>query len=273
MISVEHISFSYNGKTPALDDVSLTVPDGEFLCILGANGSGKSTLGRHLNGLLMPQKGRVSVDDEDTAIEQARYNVRSKVAMVFQNPDDALVSTLVEDDVAFGPANLGIPSKELRRRVTQSLLAVGLQGFEKHDVNALSGGQKQRVCIAAALAMAPKVLVMDEPTAMLDPQGRESVLRIEKACQAQGMTIVHITHLMEEALLADRVAIMSEGRIVELGSPAEILTDQDRLTKWGLAAPSTVQLACALCERGVSVAPCLQKDRLKEQLCCLLSNR
>ena len=194
MIDVQNVRFTYDGANFALDGVSLHVRKGEFLCILGGNGSGKSTLAKHLNALLIPDEGTVKVQGMATADADCTYRIRETVGMVFQNPDDQLVASLVEDDVAFGPENLGVPTDELRERVTQALEDVGLSGFERHETHALSGGQKQRVAIAGVLAMNPAVLVLDEASAMLDPRGRAGLMRVCHELHDRGMTIVMITH-------------------------------------------------------------------------------
>ena len=204
MISCKDISFSYDGKVPTLSNITLDIADGEFLCILGGNGSGKSTLAKHLNALLVPDSGSVEVDGLNTSDPQLVYDVRSRVGMVFQNPDDQLVATLVENDIAFGPENLGVPTNELSQRVADALASVGLMGFDQHETHALSGGQKQRVAIAGALAMHPEVLILDEASSMLDPRGRHGLLKVCQELNHAGMTIVMITHFMEEAALADR---------------------------------------------------------------------
>ena len=260
MVDVEDISYSYDGERDALAHVSLTVRDGEVLAVLGGNGSGKSTLARHLNALLVPDKGRVTVDGLDTARPELVYAVRSHVGMVFQNPDDQLVATLVEDDVAFGPENMGIPSTEIAERVRATLKAVGLVGFERHETHALSGGQKQRVAIAGALAMEPRVLVLDEATSMLDPRGRAGLMRVVRELKARGMAVVMITHDMEEAAEADRVIVLDGGRVALEGAPADVFAQSDRLVALGLETPASVRLAMALQARGVEVPAMVDED-------------
>ena len=260
MVDVEDISYSYDGERDALAHVSLTVRDGEVLAVLGGNGSGKSTLARHLNALLVPDKGRVTVDGLDTARPALVYAVRSHVGMVFQNPDDQLVATLVEDDVAFGPENMGIPSTEIAERVRATLKAVGLVGFERHETHALSGGQKQRVAIAGALAMEPRVLVLDEATSMLDPRGRAGLMRVVRELKARGMAVVMITHDMEEAAEADRVIVLDGGRVALEGAPADVFAQSDRLVALGLETPASVRLAMALQARGVEVPAMVDED-------------
>ena len=207
MIDSSNLGFTYDGQTFALRDVNVHVNAGEFVCILGGNGSGKSTFAKHINALLAPDEGSMTVDGSDTRDQQALYLIRSTAGMVFQNPDDQLVASLVEDDVAFGPENLGIEPSEIAARVTRSLAEVGLMGFEKHETHALSGGQKQRVAIAGVLAMEPKILIMDEASSMLDPRGRKGLMRVCRELHETGLTIVMITHFMEEAAEADRVIV------------------------------------------------------------------
>ena len=255
MISCSDVRFSYDGKVPVLDGVSLDIADGEFLCILGGNGSGKSTLAKHLNALLVPDSGRVAVDGLDTVDAQLVYDIRSRVGMVFQNPDDQLVATLVENDVAFGPENLGIASEKLSLRVKEALADVGLMGFEHHETHALSGGQKQRVAIAGVLAMRPEVLILDEASSMLDPRGRHGLLKVCRELNHTGMTIVMITHFMEEAAQADRVVVLDRGRVALEGAPEDVLTQAELLESLNLEVPFSCQLAYGLARRGVSITP------------------
>lgn len=223
IIRVSDVSFTYDGEAFALSGASAQIERGEFVCILGGNGSGKSTLAKHLNALLVPDKGQVEVCGMDTSERQHTYAIRQSAGMVFQNPDDQLVASLVEDDVAFGPENLGVPTAELRERVAQRLQDVGLSGFEKHETHALSGGQKQRVAIARALCMEPEIMLFDEPTSALDPEIVGEVLDVMKNLAQQGMTMVVVTHEMGFAReVADRVVFMSEGAIIEEGSPADL---------------------------------------------------
>lgn len=253
MIECRGISFSYDGVAKALDGVDLNIEDGEFFCILGGNGSGKSTFAKHLNALLQPDAGTVRIDGMDASDPELVYDIRSTAGMVFQNPDDQLVATLVEDDVAFGPENLGVPSAQIAQRVRDVLKAVGLVGFERHETHALSGGQKQRVALAGVLAMEPRVLILDEASSMLDPRGRKGLMKACRALHARGMTIVMITHFMEEAAEADRVAVFRAGRVAMLGTPEEILTRADELTQLNLDMPESCRLGMALREKGVPV--------------------
>ena len=269
MIDIDNVRFTYDGVHFALDGVSAHVETGEFLCILGGNGSGKSTLAKHLNALLVPDEGRVVVDGMDTADAECTYAVRKTCGMVFQNPDDQLVASLVEDDVAFGPENLGIPTPELRERVTQALEDVGLSGFERHETHALSGGQKQRVAIAGVLAMNPSVLVLDEASAMLDPRGRAGLMRVCHELHERGMTIVMITHFMEEAAQADRVIVMERGRVALEGTPDEVLLQADALDHLNLDVPFAARLSLDARRAGANVAPTVNADELAQRVLAL----
>lgn len=253
MIECRGVSFSYDGAVPALDGVDLNIEDGEFFCILGGNGSGKSTFAKHLNALLQPDAGTVRINGMDASDPELVYDIRSTAGMVFQNPDDQLVATLVEDDVAFGPENLGVPSAQIAQRVREALKGVGLVGFERHETHALSGGQKQRVALAGVLAMEPRVLILDEASSMLDPRGRKGLMKACRALHDRGMTIVMITHFMEEAAEADRVAVFRAGRVAMLGTPEEILTRADELAQLNLDMPESCRLGMALRAKGVPV--------------------
>ena len=253
MIDCRGVSLSYDGVTPALDGIDLNIEDGEFLCILGGNGSGKSTFAKHLNALLQPDAGAVRINGMDASDPELVYDIRSTAGMVFQNPDDQLVATLVEDDVAFGPENLGVPSAQIAQRVREALKGVGLVGFERHETHALSGGQKQRVALAGVLAMEPRVLILDEASSMLDPRGRKGLMKVCRALHDRGMTIVMITHVMEEAAEADRVAVFRAGRVAMLGAPEEILTRADELAQLNLDMPASCCLGRALRAKGVPV--------------------
>ena len=253
MIECRGVSFSYDGAVSALDGVDLNIEDGEFFCILGGNGSGKSTFAKHLNALLQPDAGTVCVNGMDASDPELVYDIRSTAGMVFQNPDDQLVATLVEDDVAFGPENLGVPSTQIAQRVREALKGVGLVGFERHETHALSGGQKQRVALAGVLAMEPRVLILDEASSMLDPRGRKGLMKACHALHDRGMTIVMITHFMEEAAEADRVAVFRAGRVAMLGTPDEILTRANELVQLNLDMPESCRLGMALRAKGVSV--------------------
>lgn len=253
MIECRGVSFSYDGAARALDGIDLSIKDGEFFCILGGNGSGKSTFAKHLNALLQPDAGTVRVNGMDASDPELVYDIRSTAGMVFQNPDDQLVATLVEDDVAFGPENLGVESAQIAQRVREVLKAVGLVGFERHETHALSGGQKQRVALAGVLAMEPRVLILDEASSMLDPRGRKGLMKACHALHDRGMTIVMITHFMEEAAEADRVAVFRAGRVAMLGTPDEILTRANELEQLNLDMPASCCLGRALRAKGVPV--------------------
>ena len=253
MIECRGVSFSYDGAARALDGIDLNIEDGEFFCILGGNGSGKSTFAKHLNALLQPDAGSVRVNGMDASDPELVYDIRSTAGMVFQNPDDQLVATLVEDDVAFGPENLGVESAQIAQRVREVLKAVGLVGFERHETHALSGGQKQRVALAGVLAMEPCVLILDEASSMLDPRGRKGLMKACHALHDRGMTIVMITHFMEEAAEADRVAVFRAGRVAMLGTPDEILTRADELEQLNLDKPASCCLGRARRAQGVPV--------------------
>lgn len=278
-IDVNQVSFAYPAPPQgeallALDQVSLTVHRGEFVAVLGMNGSGKSTLARHLNALLLPREGRVLVDEMDTADEKYLWAIRDRVGMVFQNPDNQIVAALVEEDVAFGPENQGCPPAEIRRRVKESLTAVGMLHLRERAPHLLSGGQKQRVAIAGALALRPACLVLDEPTAMLDPSGRAEVLEVVRRLNRDlGMAVVWITHFMEEAALADRVVVMAGGEVQLEGNPREIFTHPERLRELRLDVPPAVAAAERLRARGVELpSGLLTMDELVEALCQLRSN-
>jgi len=259
MIECRSVSFSYDGAAKALDGIDLNIEDGEFFCILGGNGSGKSTFAKHLNALLHPDTGTVCVNGMDASDPELVYDIRSTAGMVFQNPDDQLVATLVEDDVAFGPENLGVESAQIAQRVREALKAVGLVGFERHETHALSGGQKQRVALAGVLAMEPRVLILDEASSMLDPRGRKGLMKACHALHERGMTIVMITHFMEEAAEADRVAVFQAGRVAMLGTPEEILTRADELARLNLDMPASCCLGiCARVREADMVAEIAQ---------------
>ena len=269
IIKTENLTFSYpaeEGKeaVPALLGVDLAVERGSFVVVLGHNGSGKSTLAKHLNGVLLPEGGKVWVSGMDTSDESLLLEVRRRVGMVFQNPDNQIVANVVEEDVAFGPENLGVPTEEIQRRVTAALRAVGMENFTLHAPHHLSGGQKQRIAIAGVIAMEPACIVLDESTAMLDPLGRREVLdTVRKLNREKGITIVLITHHMDEAAMADRVVVMDSGRVVMDGAPGEVLVRVEDLQAIGLAAPHTVELLHGLRQDGFDVP----LDALSIQAC------
>jgi len=273
IIQIQDVSFEYMNneeeEIAALDGVSLDIYKGEFVVIIGHNGSGKSTLAKHINGLLRPSQGRVLVMGMDTRDDDLVWKIRQKAGMVFQNPDNQLVATVVEDDVAFGPENLGIPPKEIRKRVDEALKAVGMEAFAKSAPHYLSGGQKQRVAIAGIIAMRPEIIVLDEPTAMLDPSGRREVIEtIKRLNREEGITVVHITHYMEEAVDADRVVVMEKGKIVSQGTPKEIFSQVEMLKEIGLDVPQVTELAHELRKEGMDIPPDLLKvEEMVEILC------
>ena len=255
MLETRDLRFQYQDGGPfALDGVTLDIADGSFVAVIGHNGSGKSTFAKTLNAILLPSGGKVYVDGLDTADDDKLYEIRQRVGMVFQNPDNQLVATLVEEDVAFAPENLGVPQAELRRRVDEALEAVGMSGFQDRATYALSGGQKQRVAIAGIIAMRPRCLVLDEPTAMLDPVGRREVMNaIHELNRKFGMTVVLITHHMNEAAGADRVLVIDHGKLLMDGTPREIFSRSEELYAVGLAVPQSVELIHALRAAGADI--------------------
>ena len=252
IIKIENLSFAYGEEEPpVLNDISLEIERGSFTAILGHNGSGKSTLAKHMNAILVPRLGKVYVNGIDTADEDRLLEIRRTVGMVFQNPDNQIVASVVEDDVAFAPENLGVPPEEIRRRVDDALKYVGMYDHRMHAPHLLSGGQKQRVAIAGVIAMRPECIVMDEPTAMLDPVGRRDVLAaIRKLRREQGLTVILITHHMDECIHADRLIVMSEGRVAEDGPPREVFSRVEEMRSLGLAVPETTQLLYGLNQSG-----------------------
>ena len=258
IIQVKDVYFDYTNQegenTVALDGVSLDIYEGEFVVIIGHNGSGKSTLAKHFNALLQPASGDVLVKGMNTRDDEKLWDIRQTAGMVFQNPDNQMVATIVEDDVAFGPENLAVPTEEIRHRVDQALLSVNMSDFAKSAPHFLSGGQKQRIAIAGIIAMRPEIIILDEPTAMLDPSGRKEVMdTIHHLNKNEGITIVHITHFMEEAILADRVVVMEQGKIVLDGPPREVFSHVKMLKKIGLDVPQIVELAYELNNEGWSI--------------------
>ena len=266
MIACTDVHFSYDGEHDALDGVSLSVADGEFVSVLGGNGSGKSTLARHLDALLVPSSGTVTVDGLDTAERRNVYDIRSRVGLVFQNPDDQIVAGTVEDDVAFGPENLGVPTDELRARVNEALSLVGLSGFERRETSSLSGGQKQRLALAGVLAMRPRTLVLDEATAMLDPRGRAALMRACRRLHEQGMAIVMITHFMEEAAEAGRIVVLDHGHVALDGAPEAVFSQADVLARLGLDVPLPYHVGLALRREVPGLAPRLTIDAMLDEL-------
>jgi len=256
IIKTEKLEFSYSPTDETipgnvLNDLSIVIEKGTFVAIIGHNGSGKTTLAKHFNAILLPSGGRVFIDEMDTSDEDFIIEIRRRVGMVFQNPDNQIVATVVEEDVAFAPENLGYPSEEIRRRVDEALKIVGMYEYREHAPHLLSGGQKQRVAIAGVLAMRPKCIVFDEPTAMLDPRGRESVINIMRDLRdIYGVTVVLITHHMDEAVNADRLIVMSDGDIIMDGTPREVFGDVDKLRETGLDIPETALLMRVLVNDG-----------------------
>lgn len=273
IIIIDQLSFSYQReeeekKKKAVDQVSLTFRKGSFTAILGKNGSGKSTLAKQLNGLLLPTEGVVYVGGFDTREEEHVWDVRQTAGMVFQNPDNQLVSAIVEDDVAFGPENLGIDPEEIRRRVDKSLEAVNMGKFRKKPPHLLSGGQKQRIAIAGVVAMKPQCIIFDEPTAMLDPKGRQEIMSIIRELHEEGITVILITHFMEEAAEAERVIVMNEGRALLDGSPAQVFSQRQLLQSVNLDIPLAVELAGKLREKGIPVPEnIISTEEMVEYLC------
>ena len=259
MIQTDALSFSYpveegQRRTTALDNVTLSIEKGSFVVVLGHNGSGKSTLAKHMNAVLLPSGGAVYVEGMDTKKEELLLEIRRRVGMVFQNPDNQIVANVVEEDVAFAPENLGVPTAEIRRRVDDALAAVGMTEFPRHAPHLLSGGQKQRVAIAGVIAMEPECIVLDEATAMLDPSGRREVLdTVHRLNRERGITVVHITHHMSEAEDADRVIVMNDGVVAMDGAPREIFSRVEELQALGLAAPDTVELLRRLNRHGMDL--------------------
>lgn len=276
IIEVKNLSFEYPitddegnviGGNKVLEDISLDISEGQFLAILGHNGCGKSTLAKHFNGMLVGNSGKVYVNGIDTADDDKIYDIRQTVGMVFQNPDNQLVATIVEEDVAFAPENLGIPPAEIRERVDEALNAVDMYKYRLHSAHQLSGGQKQRIAIAGIIAMRPRCIVLDEPTAMLDPKGRKSVMKTIKRLNSEfGITVILITHYMDEAAQAERVVVMDKGRIIMDDVPQKIFSQVDRMNEVGLDVPQVTQLAYELRKEGIDISleVLTEEDVLKE---------
>ena len=273
MIQTEHMSHTYQDESGnvvyALDDVSLAIRKGEFVSIIGTNGSGKSTLAKHFNVLLTPSKGTVTVLGMDTKDPKNLWDIRQHVGMVFQNPDNQIVAAVVEEDVAFGPENLGVEPPEIRRRVDEALASVNMTEYALHSPGLLSGGQKQRIAIAGVLAMKPDCIVLDEPTAMLDPVGRKEVLEtVHRLNKEEGITIVYITHFMEEAVTSDRVVVTKNGKLLHDGTPREIFSQVPMLKELGLDVPVAAEVAAKLRLDGVSLSnEIITEEELGDQLC------
>lgn len=276
MIKCNNVSFKYRANEEeeekyAVNDVTFEVEKGEFLVVLGHNGSGKSTIAKHMNALLIPSEGTVIVDGLDTTKEENIWSIRAKAGMVFQNPDNQLVATIVEEDVAFGPENLGIEPSEIRKRVDDSLKKVGMYEYRRHAPHLLSGGQKQRIAIAGILAMKPECIIFDEPTAMLDPSGRKEVLQhIKEVNKKYGITIVLITHYMDEAAQADRVIVMDGGKTILEGTPREVFANVEQMKSLGLDVPQVTELSYELKKAGINInTNILNVDEMVNVLCQL----
>lgn len=280
MVKTDKLVFEYEkrdeegnviGTHRAVDEVDLDVKEGQFIAILGHNGSGKSTLAKHINAILVPTGGTMWVDGKDTKKPEELWNVRQSAGMVFQNPDNQIIGTVVEEDVGFGPENLGVPTDEIWERVEDSLKSVGMIEYRHHSPNKLSGGQKQRVAIAGVVAMEPKCIVLDEPTAMLDPVGRKEVLKtVKKLRKKKNVTVVLITHYMEEVIDADKIYVMDHGHVVMEGTPREIFAQVDRLKEYRLDVPQVTILADTLRKKGLDIPEgILRKEELVEAVCRL----
>lgn len=278
IIQTEHLVYEYakrdeegniTGTSRAIDGVDIDIRQGQFVAVLGHNGSGKSTFAKHLNAILVPTAGTVWVDGKDTKAPEELWNVRQTAGMVFQNPDNQIIGTVVEEDVGFGPENLGVPTDEIWQRVEESLKAVGMLEYRHHSPNKLSGGQKQRVAIAGVVAMEPKCIVLDEPTAMLDPSGRKEVLKtVQELRTKKQVTVILITHYMEEVIDADKIYVMDHGHVVMEGTPRDIFSQVDTLKKYRLDVPQVTILADELRKRGLDIpAGILRKEELVEALC------
>ena len=272
-IKFDNVTYEYPAEdrpVVAVKEVSLEIADGSFVCVCGENGSGKSTLAKLMNGLIAPTSGVVTVDGKTTATEEeaALFAIRQKVGMVFQNPDNQMIASIIEDEIAFGPENLGVPREEIGERIDYALSAVDMTEYRHNTPYKLSGGQKQRIAIAAVLAMKPEVLVLDESTAMLDPKGRKEVLKVAEELNRQGITIVLITHFMEEATHADRIIVMNEGRVVMDGAPAEIFRKREEIERYDLELPVADAIAAELIGEGVPLPDKIYSEsELAEAIC------
>ena len=272
IVNLESVTYTYQGaNAPAIKNLDLTIEQGEFLCIVGRNGSGKSTLSKLLNGLIVPTSGKATVFGYDTKDEKTIFEIRKRVGLVFQNPDNQMVAGIIEDDIAFGPENIGIEREEIARRIEWALSSVGMTEYRKNGTNKLSGGQKQRVAIAGVLALKPGLLVLDESTAMLDPKGRREVMQVVRDLNKnEGITVCHITHYMEECVDADRIIVMDGGEIKLSGTPSQVFSDRVRLLNYKLALPPVMALADMLREGGMDIGEVFDEDSLVEEICRLL---
>lgn len=268
IIEIKNLSFQYEGSSKkVLKNLNIDIKEGEFICVLGHNGSGKSTLAKLINAQYIPTEGDILVGNMNTKDDDNLWNIREMCGMVFQNPDNQLVATIVEEDVAFGPENLGVPREELRKRVDECLELVGMSEYKRHSPALLSGGQKQRIAIAGILAMNPKCLLMDEPTAMLDPQGRKDILNTVLKLREMGKTIIHITHYMEECVNADRIIVINEGDVVLEGTPREVFSNVEQMKEIGLDVPEPTEISYLLNKSNINVrADVLTVDELVEAL-------
>lgn len=274
IIKFDNVSYSYSlgadgEKTEALKNVSVEIQKGEFISVVGHNGSGKSTFAKHINALLIPDEGIITVDGLETSDENNLWKVRQRAGMIFQNPDNQIVATIVEEDVAFGPENLGIERSEIRRRVDSALGSVDMKDYARKAPHMLSGGQKQRVAIAGVIAMHPHIVIMDEPTAMLDPMGRREVMQAAKRLNSEGVTVILITHFMEEAAQTERIIVMDEGKIVMDDVPEEIFKNVDELIELDLDAPPMIKLSNGLNDSGIDIKATADIDEMAEGLCQL----
>lgn len=269
LLEVKNACLSYDKESKALKGITFSVESGERVAIVGHNGSGKSTLAKLLNGLLKPTNGEIIVDGYSSSDKNSLFEIRKRVGMVFQNPDNQLIASIVEDDVAFGPENLGVPRKEIGERIDYALKAVGMQQFRKATPSRLSGGQKQRIAIAGVLALKPKILVLDESTAMLDPQGRKEIEKVVDDLIASGVTVISITHYMDEAVKADKVIVIDKGLIALSGTPEQVFSEKEQLKNLRLELPLAGVIAQTLREKGVSVPDVLTPAELSEALCKL----
>ena len=272
LLVAQNLSFSYDKRINVIKNVTFSVDAGEYVCVIGHNGSGKSTLAKLFNGLVKPDKGSVIVDGFSTTADKKQlFEVRKRVGVVFQNPDNQLVASIVEDDVAFGPENLGVPREEIGKRIDFALSAVGMEKFRHLSPTRLSGGQKQRIAIAGVLALMPEILVLDESTAMLDPQGRKEVLDVvRKLNKEKGVTVINITHYMDEVVDADKVYVINDGEIALCGTPSEIFAEKSKLNAFGLELPLAAVIADRLRENGVPLPDgIISNERLAEELCAL----
>ena len=271
IISISKVNFSYQlndgeGTKQVIRDLSLDIERGKVTAIIGRNGSGKSTLAKLCNGIILPDDGTVTIDGMLTCDEEHAFDIKKKIGMVFQNPDNQLVATICEEDVAFGPENLGVPSAEIRERVDKALAAVGMSEYAKSEPHRLSGGQKQRIAIAGVLAMQPECIIFDEATAMLDPYGRAEVLAVTERLKQSGITVVMITHYMEEACLADNVVVIYDGTVLSKGKPEEIFSSREIMEKAGLCPPQNIELTHKLCDAGMKIPVSLSIDETAENI-------